>query len=259
MVFGDVTNATQSSRAHLAWSPLLRAAVYETAAFSDRVPLAVVAACPGWRAVDVVHHLGSVYAHTRALIALRPAAAARVRAEVPPEPPPTLPLVRWLGRLVDELCAELTVTPADAAVWSWGRTAGRPLFWARRITHETLVHACDVASAVGERYDIAPSLAADGVDEFLTEFVPLQLSRRGGLGEEPDSYLFWASDEGVGWRVDLSNGAAQVEPVFQAFPSSTGRYLEARAQDLLLALWGRGGSVDASAAFRKWQVLVGAP
>jgi hypothetical protein len=40
-------------------------------------------------------------------------------------------------------------------------------WWIRRLLHETTVHRADAALAVAEPYELAPEIAADGIDEWL--------------------------------------------------------------------------------------------
>ena len=48
----------------------------------------------------------------------------------------------------------------------------RLLFWARRQAMETTVHRVDAESALGRCTPLAPDIALDGIDEFLTGFLP---------------------------------------------------------------------------------------
>ncbi len=70
------------------------------------------------------------------------------------------------------LVATLREAGPKAPVWSWGweHTAG---FWARRMTHELVVHRADATLAARLPYEVAPDIAADAIDEWLeiVEFV----------------------------------------------------------------------------------------
>jgi uncharacterized protein (TIGR03083 family) len=55
-------------------------------------------------------------------------------------------------------------------VWSF-RELVPPGFWARRMCHETLVHQADAVLAAGQRPDLPAGLAADAIDEWLTEMM----------------------------------------------------------------------------------------
>jgi len=52
-------------------------------------------------------------------------------------------------------------------VWTFGELVPAS-FWGRRMAHETLVHAADAELAAGRQPDIAPRIAADAIDEWLT-------------------------------------------------------------------------------------------
>lgn len=78
----------------------------------------------------------------------------------------------WLVETGEMLVATLREAGPKAPVWSWGweQTAG---FWARRMTHELVVHRADATLAAGVPYEVAPDIAADAIDEWLeiVEFV----------------------------------------------------------------------------------------
>ncbi|RLL67556.1 maleylpyruvate isomerase family mycothiol-dependent enzyme [Streptomyces sp. Z26] len=75
-------------------------------------------------------------------------------------------LDRWLAEGAELLVAALRDAGPDTDVWTWAddRSTG---FWARRMTHETVVHRTDACLATGRPYEVAPDVAADCVDEWL--------------------------------------------------------------------------------------------
>ncbi|MEZ3181371.1 maleylpyruvate isomerase family mycothiol-dependent enzyme [Streptomyces pimonensis] len=143
----------------------LRTVVTSGADLSGTVPTT-----PDWSLEQLVRHVGG---------ALRWAALmVRTGAEeqVPEERVPGFggPEVRgdpgaldaWLAE-----CGELTVgalrdAGPDARVWSWAGVCDAG-FWARRMTHELIVHRADAALAAGLPFEVAPDAAADAIDEWL--------------------------------------------------------------------------------------------
>ncbi|MET9369222.1 maleylpyruvate isomerase family mycothiol-dependent enzyme [Streptomyces griseoflavus] len=143
----------------------LRTVVTSGADLSRTVPTT-----PDWSLEDLVRHVGG---------ALR-WAALMVRTgaedEVPEERVPGFDgpgargdrgaLDAWLAESGELIVGALRDAGPDARVWSW---AGIPDagFWARRMTHELIVHRADAALAAGLPFEVAPDAAADAVDEWL--------------------------------------------------------------------------------------------
>ncbi|WP_320777618.1 maleylpyruvate isomerase N-terminal domain-containing protein, partial [Streptomyces sp. CRN 30] len=75
----------------------------------------------------------------------------------------------------------------DAPAWSWAGT-GTAAFWARRMTHELVVHGADAALAAGRApTEVAPEVAADAIDEWLWIVRLVQRARpEGPAGELRD-------------------------------------------------------------------------
>lgn len=135
---------------------------------------ATVPSCPDWTLGELARHVGGAHRWAAELV------RTRARDDIPEETVPDhagpgdgepAVLDAWLAGGADLLAAELRAAGSGAEVWSWGweRTAE---FWARRMTHETVVHRADAALAVrvpGERepYDVEPAVAADAIDEWL--------------------------------------------------------------------------------------------
>ncbi|MCL6736596.1 maleylpyruvate isomerase family mycothiol-dependent enzyme [Streptomyces neyagawaensis] len=137
---------------------------------------ATVPTCPDWTLEQLVRHTGGSLRWVELNV------RTRAEEEVPEERVPLYDgpdkqgdpaeLDAWLARTGEELLATLREAGPGAPVWSWGweRTAG---FWARRMTHELVVHRADATLAAGLPYEVAPEIAADAIDEWLeiVEFV----------------------------------------------------------------------------------------
>ncbi len=137
-----------------------------------------VATCPGWTLRQLITHVGRAQRWAAEIAATRSAEFIPFRS-VPDGRLPDDPAQRpgWLRDGAALLIAEVSKA-GDTPVWAHGKT--RPAaYWARRMAHETAVHRADAEIAVGRVPDIAPDIAADGIDEWLTELT-------GPAAGEPD-------------------------------------------------------------------------
>ncbi len=124
---------------------------------------AAVPSCPEWDVGALVRHVGLVHRWAGSMVSERvQEPTRRSRSGAPGDPE----LGDWFRQGVEELLVALRDAGPDVGVWSWGpeQTSG---FWARRMAHETAVHAYDAQLAAGTPEPVPPGLAADGVDEFL--------------------------------------------------------------------------------------------
>ncbi|QXE37077.1 maleylpyruvate isomerase family mycothiol-dependent enzyme [Streptomyces sp. GMY02] len=128
-----------------------------------------VPSCPDWTLGQLVRHLGAAHRWVEKTVRIR------AREEIPDEGVPEFEgpddsdpaaLAAWLTEGAEMTAATLRAAGPAAEVWSWGweRNAG---FWARRMTHETVIHRADAALAAGGAYEVDPAVAADTIDEFL--------------------------------------------------------------------------------------------
>lgn len=198
-----------------------------------------VPSCPGWSVADLVGHVGRVHRWAAAHLAEAPDKPSGGRG-APPEGEAVLPWYREsLDVLLDELGRRDPAEPTHSFVGPV--TAG---FWARRQAHELAVHRWDAQAALpGAAPDpIAPALAADGVDEWLSLFVPRFLAMR----EEPiPAGLVGASvhlhgtdedqTEPAEWLLRITAGGCEVERAHAKGDAA----LRGPAADLLLAVWHR--------------------
>ncbi|WP_171990770.1 maleylpyruvate isomerase family mycothiol-dependent enzyme [Streptomyces sp. JHA26] len=114
----------------------------------------------------------------------------------------------WLTAGVPAVAAALRDTDPGAAMWIRGADP-HARSWVRRMLFETLVHRVDVECAVGRDADVAPELAADGVDEFLVNlpYAELFAPRVTELRGDGEVLVFGCTDAGGAageeWRVRL--------------------------------------------------------
>jgi uncharacterized protein (TIGR03083 family) len=148
-----------------------RAAGDVAALLADGDLTAPVPGCPGWRLLDLAHHLRGVHRWARtAVVEGRPGPDADENA-----PTQRAALVDWFRTGAADLAAALGRADPDAPCWTFGPRPRTAVFWIRRQAHETAMHAHDAATSQGGTRAFAPDLAADGVDEVVTMFVPRQL------------------------------------------------------------------------------------
>ena len=124
-------------------------------------------------------------------------------------------LTAWVAEGTAALVAQLRATDPAAECWSWHpdeRSAG---FWARRMAHETLVHRWDAEAGAGTTgAAMDPTVAADGIDEYLDVFVAVTR----GLQSSPagPSFHYDCTDTGDSWFLQLPSAGTRVitrEPV----------------------------------------------
>lgn len=137
-------------------------------------PDAPVPSCPGWTVADLIAHLGEVQRWAATLIEGRLTRLGDVPADFLGEVPATTDLPGWLRSGCRRLVTGLRAADPETALPSFLADPVHPpvLFWARRQAHESGIHVVDAASAVGADCDFQPRFAADGIDEFLTGFLP---------------------------------------------------------------------------------------
>jgi uncharacterized protein (TIGR03083 family) len=73
----------------------------------------------------------------------------------------------WLLAGAGELSATLRAAGPDASLWTPLDLHGTASFWARRFTHETLIHRADATLAAGREFRVSPDVALDAVDEWM--------------------------------------------------------------------------------------------
>ncbi|MER5632223.1 maleylpyruvate isomerase family mycothiol-dependent enzyme [Streptomyces nitrosporeus] len=171
---------------------------------------AQVPTCPDWTLRDLAVHVGG--AHRWAGEIVRRRATEEIPAkEVPgaegPEGDDPAALAAWLNRGAEESVRALREAGPDAGVWAWGWERSSS-FWARRMTHETLVHRADAAFATGRAFEADPEPAADTITEWLqimsfvqsTGYVPEAAELR---GPGRSLHLHATDVPGAEWLVEL--------------------------------------------------------
>ncbi|WP_431784699.1 maleylpyruvate isomerase family mycothiol-dependent enzyme [Streptomyces chumphonensis] len=139
-------------------------AVLDEADLTRQVPT-----CPDWTLGELAEHVGQAHRWAARIV------HTRATAEVPDDDVPAMrapsttdaePLTAWLGEGAELLHGALLSAGPGTGVWSWhsDRTTD---FWARRMTHETVIHRADACLAAGIPFTVTPDVATDTIDEWL--------------------------------------------------------------------------------------------
>ncbi|GAX51561.1 maleylpyruvate isomerase family mycothiol-dependent enzyme [Streptomyces olivochromogenes] len=226
-----------------------------------------VPTCPDWSLERLVRHTGGALRWVELIV--RTKAQENVEDERVPlldgpaaEGDPAA-LDAWLAETGEMLVAALREAGPDTKVWAWAGDLSSG-FWARRMTHELVIHRADATLAAGLPYEVAPDVAADAIDEWLgiIEFVQRTRPHDGaaaelrGMGRSihlhatdtpPELNAEWVvelTEEGVSWRRDHEKATVALRgpltDVLLAFysrlPLDDGR-LEVLGERELLEFW----------------------
>lgn len=195
---------------------------------------APVPTCPGWTVERLVDHTGKVLRMVGKIVETN----GPVDGRTLPKPPAGPLVVQWFQEMAAAAVAALrSIDPTDE-LWNWAGAPPVAAFWYRRLAHELVVHGTDAALAAGRPPpEIAPALAADGVDELLTVLLPASARLRNidlqGLG----SLHVHCTDAPGEWLVAPSASGVEVTRVHEKGDAA----LRGPAAELLLRLYNRGG------------------
>ncbi|MEZ0068300.1 uncharacterized protein (TIGR03083 family) [Streptacidiphilus sp. MAP12-20] len=163
---------------------------------------ATVPSCPEWTLRDLAFHQGMVFRWIGEIVA-RKAQQRLPFKEVPDREMPAGGEAAWLQAGADRTIALLRETGPDLDVWGWAGTGGTR-WWARRIAHETLVHRIDGDLTAGLLPEAAADLAADNIDELLTnatDATARAFTARDRLAGEGDSLHLHCTDVPGEWQL----------------------------------------------------------
>jgi uncharacterized protein (TIGR03083 family) len=177
------------------------ALVEETRAFGELIrtadPSTPVPTCPEWTIRQLFRHVGRGNRWAAQIVADRRDEPLDPR-EVPEGKPPEDidAAIDWLNAGVQLTLDSVDAAGAHTAVWTF--LGPRPArWWVRRRLHEATVHRADAAIAVGADYQLAPELAADGLDEWL-ERVAIEVSAESSPLDAGKTLHLHATDDGLG-------------------------------------------------------------
>lgn len=220
---------------------VLAAEATALAAAADEAGLdAAVPTCPGWTVNDLVLHIGEVHRWATAAVASRATRLGDMPGDSRGPLPERADTIDWFCR--GALTLRDTLAAADPSVeyaaFLTDPPTPRLLFWARRQTMETTVHRVDAESALDRCTALGPDIALDGIDEFLTGFLPR--SRTPLHADTPHCLLVAPNYSDQRWTISISNDL----PVTMRRATDADCTVSGTASDIYLALWNRG-SLDA--------------
>ncbi|MEU1329733.1 maleylpyruvate isomerase family mycothiol-dependent enzyme [Streptomyces sp. NPDC005865] len=184
-----------------------------TSAVAGAEATAPVPGCPGWTLAHLMRHVGGAHRWAETVVRTRatePVPDEEVNAVTPDADDDVPGLSAWLTEGAARFAQTLREAGPEVKVWTVA-PGGTPLFWARRMTYETVVHRFDATAAVGVPYTLDAEVALDGLDEWM-EFSTLpqayasEEAHRALLGPGRTLHLH-ATDapEGTGeWLIDLT-------------------------------------------------------
>jgi uncharacterized protein (TIGR03083 family) len=203
--------------------------------------------CPDWTLRELATHVGRAHRWAAEIVRTRAEQPVPFR-EVPDGGLPAEPSQRgpWLAAGA-RLLTESVQSAGDEPVWSF--LGPRPaVFWARRMSHETLVHLADAQIAAGQPVTMDPGLAADAIDEWLTTMSgpnPGRQDERARALPAGAVLHLHATDPEVGngeWLITNAPDGIVIEPGH----GKGGAALTGPAQSLLLVLMRRVPPADPS-------------
>ena len=215
-------------------------------------PEMAVPSCPGWTVEDLLRHCASGDRWARTIV--ETGSREHAATELPPDAPTGAALVGYFREGAQALHDTLAAADPDASVWTFSPADRTARFWYRRRAQETGIHRVDAQLAAGEAPRPAePELAVDGIDEFLTVFLPRLADKFGEVGDAT-VHVHCTDVEGE-WLVARRDG----ETTVTAEHAKGDVAARGSASDLLLFLWGRVpvdvlevfGDADLLARFRQ--------
>lgn len=191
-----------------------------------------VPSCPDWDVAELVAHTTSVHRHKAAIVRASTDPSSPPDVERPEAPSEDGELLRFYADGLEDMLKLFSETDPEKPAWTWGKgtTVG---WWLRRMAQETAVHRWDAQNAVGDPTSIDAVLAADGIHEFVDEFIPgEEIAWTGAAG----TVHIHCTDVPGEWTVTLEPGRV---PTFEPGHSKGDAALRGSAENLLLVLWRR--------------------
>jgi uncharacterized protein (TIGR03083 family) len=170
-----------------------------------------VPSCPEWTLTELAHHIGGFTGFWSHVLC-----EGTGRSNTPFREMPSGPGVAdWYEELADLLVAELRITPADTAVWTWVPDRQNAAFVARRCAHELAVHRFDAQLARRATQPIDAALAADGIEEIFVMIAAWSAQgdpagRGQGRGDGESLHLH-ATDRGDEWLLTMEPEGLRVD------------------------------------------------
>jgi uncharacterized protein (TIGR03083 family) len=199
--------------------------------------------CPEWDAAGLTGHMGAIAAWIATIVATGEQVAREDREKPPGE---HAALAAWYSARLDRVLGTLAATTVDTPAWTFSRRGERRAgWWRRRLAVELAIHRWDAQHAVSRgggppARPLDTAVAAAGIEEFLTEFLPGLLARA-EAGELAGTLHLHSTDGPSEWRVDLDARAGASALAGHAKADTAVRGTES---DLLLWLTNRRPARD---------------
>ena len=193
--------------------------------------------CPEWDDADLIRHAGSILLWIAAIVTSREPVDRRTLA---PAPEDSADLPAWYLVNLDRVLGVLGSADPQSATWTFSSSGDRRVaWWSRRLAVEFAVHRWDAEHAASVMGGSSPrpldgDVAAEGVEEFVIEFLPGLLARGGAEGMSGTLHLH-ATDGPTEWWIDLDAGGTARQEHAKADTAIRGT-----RSDLLLWLMNRG-------------------
>ena len=198
--------------------------IEETAAFGELIrgadPATPVPTCPEWTLQQLFRHVGRGNRWAAQIVADRRDTALDPREVRDGKPPDDRDAaIDWLNAGAALILDSVDDVGADTEVWTF--IGPRPAqWWIRRRLHEATVHKADAAIALGIDVELAPEVAADGIDEWLervavetnAESSPLDAGRTLHLHATDDAlgaageWTITGTGDGIAWSHEHGKG-----------------------------------------------------
>jgi uncharacterized protein (TIGR03083 family) len=197
-------------------------------------PDTTVPTCPGWTVEDLLRHCASGDRWARVIV--ETGSREHAPRDLPPDAPSGAGLVPYFRDGARALVDTLAATDPGASVWTFSPADRTARFWYRRRAQETAVHRVDAQWAAGTMAPVDSEPAVDGIDEFLTVFLPRIAGAITAL-DAATVHLHCTDTEGE-WLI-VRDGDDLVVTREHAKGDVAAR---GTASDLMLFLWGRVGA-----------------
>jgi uncharacterized protein (TIGR03083 family) len=135
-------------------------------------PETPIPTCPGWTMRQLMRHVGRAHRWAAEIIRTKADVSLDPRSVSDGRPPDDAEGARaWLLAGPEVLCDAMTHAGGPDVIVATFDGPRPAQWWARRLLHESTVHRADAVIAVAQNYELAPELAADGIDEWLGRLV----------------------------------------------------------------------------------------
>ena len=215
--------------------------------------------CPEWNAAGLIRHTGEILVWMAAVVTSRERVSRRA---LDPAPEDVADLPSWYDANLERTLEVLGSADPQSQTWTFASSDDRRVaWWIRRLAVEVAIHRWDAEDAVAADVGPAPrsldgDVAAAGVEEFITEFLPGLLSQEAVEGLSGTLHLH-ADDQSMDWWIDLNNAGTSVHQHAKADTAIRGTrselllWLTNRCPSDTLDVFGRRENLDLWAQLRR--------